>query len=127
MFDITMFRCLIVAFVATLVATMPLVAQTNVTGEWEASFVTPLGPQELKIYLAQEGPRVSGHTTSEFGEFPVRGSINGQEIQLSWSLTDNGKTVEIRVTAKVEGESMKGSARLGDAGNGPFTAERTGS
>jgi hypothetical protein len=123
----TMFRCLIFVFVAVLIAAVPLTAQTNVTGEWEASFVTPLGPQELKIYLTQEGPRVSGHTTSEYGESQVRGTINGQDIQLSFSSTDGGKAIEIRVTAKVDGESMKGTAKLGDAGEGSFSAERTGS
>jgi hypothetical protein len=122
-----MFRCLIFVFVAVLIAAVPLTAQTNVTGEWEASFVTPLGPQELKIYLTQEGPRVSGHTTSEYGESQVRGTINGQDIQLSFSSTDGGKAIEIRVTAKVDGESMKGTAKLGDAGEGSFSAERTGS
>jgi len=123
-----MYRCLTIVFVAALIGAPPLTAQTNVTGEWEASFVTPLGPQELKIYLTQEGPRLSGHTTSEYGESQVRGTINGQDIQLSFSSTDGGKAIEIRVTAKVEGDAMKGTAKLGDAaGEGAFTAERTGS
>src|SRR5947209_8023595 len=77
--------------------------QTDVTGEWDASYSTPLGPQELKIYLTQEGPRITGHTTSEFGESQVRGTINGQDIQFSFSSTDGGRAIDIRVTAKVEG------------------------
>jgi len=103
----------------------PLAAQTDVTGEWEASYATPLGPQELKIYLTQEGPRVSGHTTSEYGESQLRGTINGQDIQFTFSATDGGKAIDIRVTAKVDGDAMKGTAKLGDAGEGAFTAERT--
>src|SRR5712691_674286 len=94
-------------FAAALIAGAALAAQADVTGEWEASYTTPLGPQELKIYLTQEGPRISGHTTSEYGESQVRGSINGQEIQMSFSSTDGGKAIEIRVTARVEGETMK--------------------
>jgi hypothetical protein len=46
--------------VATVVQPQPHAqTQTDVTGEWEASYQTPLGPQELKIYLTQEGPRIS--------------------------------------------------------------------
>src|SRR5215469_6111190 len=70
----------------------------EVTGEWSAQYVTPLGPQELTIYLQQEGPRLSGHTTSEFGEFQVRGTINGEDVKFSWTEVDGGKNVTISVT-----------------------------
>jgi hypothetical protein len=119
-------RLALAAILAVFIAAAPLGAQTDVTGEWEASYTTPLGPQELKIYLTQEGPRVSGHTTSEYGESQVRGSINGKDIQISFSATDGGKAIEIRVTATVEGETMKGRAKLGESGEGSFSAERTG-
>jgi len=99
--------------------------QTDVTGEWDASYATPLGPQELKIYLTQEGPRVTGHTTSEFGESQVRGTINGQDIQFTFSSIDGGRAIDIRVTARVEGERMRGTAKIGDRAEGAFTAERT--
>ena len=104
-----------------------LAAQTDVTGEWDVSYPTPLGPQELKIYLTQEGPRITGHTTSEFGESQVRGSINGQDVTFTFSSTDGGKAIEVRVTAKVDGERMRGTAKIGDRAEGVFTAERTGS
>jgi len=115
------------ALLLLIVAAAPLAAQTDVTGEWDASYATPLGPQELKIYLTQEGPRLSGHTTSEYGESQVRGTINGKDIQLTFSATDGGKAIEIRVTARVDGDSMKGTAKLGDRAEGAFTAERTSS
>ena len=114
--------------VVLLAAAPPGAAQTevDVTGEWEASYATPLGPQELKIYLTQEGPRVSGHTTSEYGESQVRGTINGRDIQFSFSSTDGGHAIDIRVTAKVDGEKMRGTAKIGDRAEGTFTGERTG-
>ena len=104
-----------------------LVLRSDVTGEWEASYGTPLGPQELKMYLKQEGPRISGHTTSEFGEATIRGSIAGDEVKLSWTDTDGGKTLEIAVTAKIDGDTITGTARLGDRGEGRFRAERSSS
>lgn len=108
-----------------LVVTVSLAAQADVTGEWEASYATPLGPQELKIYLTQEGPRITGHTTSEYGESQVRGTINGQDIAFTFEATDGGKAVVIRVTAKVEGTRMRGTAKVGDRADGAFTAERS--
>ena len=102
-------------------------AQTDVTGEWDASYATPLGSQEVTIYLTQEGPRVTGHTTSEYGESMVRGTINGDDIQFTFSTTDAGRAVDIRVTAKVEGEKMRGTAKIGDRAEGAFTADRSAS
>ena len=117
-----------VAFLACLVVSIAggVRAQQapDVTGEWEASYVTPLGPQELKIYLQQEGPRVSGHTESEFGESQVRGSITGDEVKFSWTEVDGGKQVTIAVTAKASGDSMTGTAKIGDRGEGAFKAQR---
>ncbi len=119
------FRWALVALL--LAAGAALAAQVDVTGEWDATYSAPLGPQEVKIYLSQEGPRVTGHTTSEFGESQVRGSINGADITLTFDSTDGGKAIEIRVTAKVEGERMRGTAKIGDRAEGAFNAERSGS
>jgi len=113
------------AVLAVLLVAVSLAAQTDVTGEWEASYATPLGPQELKIYLTQEGPRISGHTTSEYGESQVRGTINGADIAFTFDATDGGKAVVIRVTARVEGARMRGTAKIGDRADGAFTAERS--
>jgi hypothetical protein len=118
-------RTLMAALLALVIA-VPLAAQADVAGEWEASYSTPLGPQEVKIYLSQEGPRISGHTTSEYGESQVRGTINGQDVAFTFSATDAGREVEIRVTAKADGDRMRGTAKIGDRAEGSFSAERTG-
>jgi len=117
-----MIRIVLAAFAALVILQTP-----DVTGEWEAQYQTPLGPQELKLYLAQEGPRISGHTTSEFGEFQIRGTINGDEVKFSWTEVDGGKNIVIAVTGKVSGENITGTAKIGDRGEGAFRAERTGS
>jgi len=112
----------VVAFLLTAVS---LAANADVTGEWEASYATPLGPQELKIYFSQEGPRISGHTTSEYGESQVRGTIDGQDIAFTFEATDGGTAVVVRVTAKVEAARMRGTAKIGERAVGAFTAERS--
>jgi|SRR5579862_4092803 hypothetical protein len=111
--------------IAMLALVALLAVQADVNGEWEASYGTPLGPQELKMYLKQDGPRISGHTTSEFGEATIRGTISGADVKLSWTETDGGKPLEIAVTAKIDGETMSGTAKLGDHGEGRFHAELT--
>jgi hypothetical protein len=118
---------LIVACSASFALFVQAQSAPDVTGEWEASYITPLGPQELKIYLQQEGPRISGHTTSEYGEFQVRGTINGSDVKFSWSEVDGGKTIAVAVSGKVDGDTITGTATVGERGAGAFKAERTGS
>ena len=110
---------------AVLFTTLPA-AQTNLTGEWAMEFTTPRGHAEYTLYLTQEGPRLTGHLTSEYGETPVKGTIDGDAVKLAWSISEGGKSLDLTVTATAKADSMSGTIRLGSVGEGPFTAERTG-
>ena len=90
-------------------------------------FTTPRGHAEYTLYLTQEGPRLTGHLTSEYGETPVKGTIDGDAVKLAWSISEGGKSLDLTVTATAKADSMSGTIRLGSVGEGPFTAERTGS
>ncbi len=113
------------AIVAVIVVSVA--AQADLTGEWAMEFTTPRGHADYTLYLTQEGPRLTGHLTSEYGETAVKGSVNGDEVKLAWSIMEGGKPLDISVTATAKGESMKGTVRLGTVGEGPFAAERTSS
>ena len=110
------------------VVAVGVVAQATLTGEWAMSFTTPRGGRsEYTLYLTQEGPRLTGHLTSEYGETPVKGTVNGEEVKLAWSIMENGKPMDISVTATAKGDTLNGTIKLGTVGEGVFTAERTGS
>ena len=119
----TAFATLVVSAVVAVVA-----AQASLTGEWAMSFTTPRGGRsEYTLYMTQEGPRLTGHLTSEYGETPVKGTVNGDEVKLAWSIMEDGKPLDISVTATVKGDSMNGTIKLGTVGEGAFNAERTAS
>ena len=102
-------------------------AQASLTGEWAMSFTTPRGGRsEYTLYMTQEGPRLTGHLTSEYGETPVKGTVNGDEVKLAWSIIENGKPMDISVTATAKGDAINGTIKLGTVGEGVFSAERTG-
>jgi D-glucosaminate-6-phosphate ammonia-lyase len=102
-------------------------AQASLTGEWAMSFTTPRGGRsEYTLYMTQEGPRLTGHLTSEYGETSVKGSVNGDEVKLAWSIIENGKPLDISVTATAKGDAINGTIKLGTVGEGVFSAERTG-
>ena len=110
---------------ALLVAAVSLHAQANVAGEWSISFATVSGPMEMTMVLAQDGTKLTGHLTSEIGEFPVKGTIDGDQVRIVWTLNEGGKEIEVTFAARVQGNSMNGTARLSGIGEGAFSADRT--
>ena len=95
-------------------------------GEWDVSFASPQGPQDFTMYVVQQGPRLTGRLTSEYGEFPLRGTIDGAAFTITWSLPDRDRSVEVTFTGKVDGDSLSGTAKLGTRGSGPLSGTRTG-
>src|SRR5437773_7545950 len=112
--------------VACLLCVAPAVAQTDMGGEWAITFTTPQGPQEFTMYVVQEGPRLSGRLSSEYGEFPLKGTLDGSNFTITWSLPDGGRILEVTFAGKVEGDSMTGTAKLGTRGTGQLSGTRTG-
>lgn len=113
-------------FVACLLVVAIAAAQADMAGEWDVTFSSPQGPQEFTMYVAQEGSRLSGRLTNEAGEFPLRGTLDGDSFTITWSLPDAGRIVEVAFTGKVDGDSMTGTAKLGTTGSWQLSGTRTG-
>ena len=119
-------KALLTAVVFTVLSIVAASAQTDMTGEWMISFTSPQGPQEFTMYVQQQGPRLTGRLTSEYGEFPLRGSVDGTTFTITWSMPDGGKELDITFNGKVEGDTMTGTAKLGNRGTGQLQGTRTG-
>jgi hypothetical protein len=120
-------RVCLVALLLVPFGAAPLSAQANVAGEWAVSFATPMGMMEFTMAVSQSGTKLTGHMTSDVGEFPLKGTVDGDQVTIDWTLNDNNKMVDITFKGKVEGDKMSGTAKLGTIGQGPFSAERTSS
>jgi hypothetical protein len=121
----TMTRFLLALVVALVSEVACPSGQTTAAGEWQMSYVAPSGPQEGTLYLSQEGPRLTGHISSEYGEYVVRGTLDGQDIKFSWTVVEQGKDVVFAVTGKLDGDHITGTIRVGNVGTTSFRAERT--
>jgi hypothetical protein len=108
-----------------LVSTPPAFAQADVAGEWAVTFATPGGPEDFTMFVAQAGAKLSGRFTSDVGEFPLTGAVDGNHVKIVWSFPEQGKLLEITFTGTIDGDSITGTAKLGDLGQGPMSAERT--
>src|SRR3954451_778065 len=99
----------------------------SAAGQWRVDFVTPLGQNWIIMTINQSGAKLTGHATDEFGEYEISGRVVGDEVTVVWSVAEDGKMLEITMKGKLETATLiTGVAKLGDVGEGPLSARRTG-
>jgi hypothetical protein len=99
----------------------------SVAGQWRVDFVTPLGQNWIIMTINQSGARLTGHATDEFGEYEINGRVVDDQVTVVWSVAEDGKMLEITMKGKLESATLiTGTAKLGDVGEGPLSARRTG-
>ena len=118
------------ALLASIVVCAAPIAQQkqppSVAGLWRVEFVTPLGQVGVNMTINQSGTRLTGQVTDEYGEWAIDGRISGDQVTVVWSVPEDGKMLEITMKGKLEGNVITGTAKLGDVGEGPLSARRTG-
>lgn len=106
-------------------AVAPRGAEPTAAGEWRVTFVVPTGTRSVNMYIKQSGAKLTGVVVNEDGEFPLDGRLAGDEVRVVWSVPEDGKLVEITMKGKLAGDTIAGTAKIGDVGEGPLTARRT--
>jgi hypothetical protein len=103
-----------------------LLAQQSAAGLWRVEFVTPQGQVGVNMTINQSGTKLTGRVTDEYGEWPIEGKLTEGQVTVVWSVPEDGKMMEITMKGKLEGNLITGTAKLGDVGEGPLSARRTG-
>jgi hypothetical protein len=103
-----------------------LFAQQSAAGLWRVEFVTPQGQVGVNMTINQSGTKLTGRVTDEYGEWPIEGKLTEDQVTVVWSVPEDGKMMEITMKGKLEGNLITGTAKLGDVGEGPLSARRTG-
>jgi cytochrome P450 len=91
---------------------------------WTMTLKTPMGPQELTMYIVRDGESFTGRIEGKMGSEPIGdGKIAGDT--LSWTM-DVKKPTAIKLTfeAKIEGDTITGHGKLGMFGKAELTGQR---
>ena len=96
----------------------------KVSGEWALTVETPNGPGTPSVILKQDGEELTGTYKGRFGESKLKGSIKGNEIKFSVTVSPQGQDLVIEYSGTVDGDSMKGKAKFGEFGEGNFTGKK---
>jgi hypothetical protein len=115
-------RTLLAAAFLTLLAQQ---AAPSPAGDWRVQFVTPLGQRMVWMTINQAGRQLSGHVTDEYGEYESHGEFDDGVVTMIWSVSEEGRALEITMKGTLNGNEISGTARLGDVGEGTLLARRT--
>jgi imidazolonepropionase-like amidohydrolase len=96
----------------------------NVTGKWE---ITTEGAMAMKytLELTQEEATLSGKRITQFGQDEFTdGTVSGNQISFTISVSAMGRMVDIYVSGVVEGDTISGTISYGAMGSAEFTGKR---
>jgi hypothetical protein len=110
--------------VTLLVAAHAVVAQTNLTGDWNVAFETPQGPTNVRVNIKQDGDKVAGLFKTPMGDLPFDGTVSGDDLKFDFPYMLQGQAITISVTGKVDGSTIAGKAVYGSFGDGDWKATR---
>jgi hypothetical protein len=95
--------------------------QEKITGTWNFTVETSAGSgNPVFIFNQETETSFTGTYKGQLGEAPVKGTINGKEVKFSFTVNDN----LIEYSGTRDGNTMKGSVKLGSMAEGTFQATR---
>ena len=110
----------------SLLSASPVFAQTNVTGDWDVTVVSPQGTNTTPVTFKQEGDKVSGVFKGAQGSLPFEGgTVTGSELKFTFTITTQGMQLPITLVGKIEGETIAGKADFGGFAEGDWSAKRS--
>jgi hypothetical protein len=98
----------------------------NITGKWAFDVQTDGGGGTPTMTFKQEGEKLTGHYSGQFGERDFTGTVKGSDVKFSFTMNAQGQDIDAVYTGTiVDKDSMKGTVALaGGQLSGTFTAKR---
>jgi hypothetical protein len=106
-------------------ASAPQAGSTNISGEWSVTVETSGGSGTPTFTFKQDGETLTGTYKGQFGESPLTGTVKGADIKFTIKINAQGQDLTIEYAGKIESkDSMKGTVKLGELGEGTWTGKR---
>ncbi len=98
----------------------------DVSGTWSVTVDSPQGAVPVTLQLRQEGTTLSGTVTSPFGQTPIaRGTLAGDQMELTVNATIQGNQVVVTFSGRVEGDRISGLVTVEGQGSFTFSGTRS--
>jgi len=100
-------------------------AKVNVTGKWLFNVETGAGSGTPTMTFTQDGEKLTGKYSGQFGEADLTGTVKGPDIVFSFNVDAQGTMVNFKYAGTIENkDALKGKVEIVGLGEGTFTAKR---
>lgn len=96
----------------------------DISGTWDVTVTSPQGPLTIEAIVTQKGEAVTGTVVSPLGKADFTGTLVDGTLAVAYSLKVQDQSLDIKMTGKVQPDSMAGTIDLGGLGEVPWTAKR---
>lgn len=97
---------------------------TDITGTWALSIETPMGARDSTMTAKQSGESFAGTIGGAQGTRDIQGTVKGKDINFAMDVEVQGNALHIEYAGVVEGDTMKGTVKFGDFGEGSWTGKK---
>jgi hypothetical protein len=110
---------------ASSIAAFAQASKTDVTGRWVFAVETSAGSGTPTITLKQDGEKLTGHYSGQFGEADLTGTVKDQNFSFKFTVDAQGNMLDFVYTGTIESkDALKGKVSIVGLGDGTFTAKR---
>jgi uncharacterized repeat protein (TIGR01451 family) len=110
---------------ALLAPAMAMAQSKSIAGTWNATVKTPNGGGNPTLTFAVKGDSVTGTVKRPTGEvIPLHGTIKGNNLTYTYTISNNGQDIATTVKAKVKGDSLSGTMDFAGQMTGEIKAAR---
>ena len=97
---------------------------SQIDGTYDVTTKTPMGDQNGQLTLQADGNSLSGTLSGDQGSLQIEnGAIDGEDLSWTANLT-SPMPMKLEFSAKVDGDEISGSVKLGAFGNASFSGTR---
>src|SRR5262245_16074241 len=106
-------------------AAKPAGAPGAASGDWDLTFKTPNGDVQATATISQDGGQLSGTLSSQMGEAPFTGTLEGTSLRVTSNFITPRGTVPIKLKGDIQGDAIaNGKAKIKGVGKMKWTAKR---
>lgn len=96
----------------------------DVAGTWSLTVETSAGTGTPTVILEQDGAALSGTYKGRFGDQALTGTLDGDAIAFSFTVSGPMGSAEVIYTGTVAGAEMSGTMQMGGRAGGRFSGRR---
>lgn len=121
---IVIFAAMMLGFFGVLVPTAGAADTAKVAGEWNLTVETPNGTGTPTVIFKQDGENLTGTYKGRMGDTALKGTITGNDIKFSVTISPQGQDLVIQYSGAVDGDTMKGKVKFGEMGEATWSGKK---